>query len=53
MSFELFYAVFSAPLLMLSAGVLAVAMHRLQDRRDRRLDDEQGWPRPKSESGQR
>ena len=45
MSFELFYAVIGAPLLMLLGGLATVGITKLLERRERRLYDTDGRPR--------
>ena len=45
MSWQLVYAVFGAPLLMLLAGLAAVWIHSAIERRDRRLYDDRGYLR--------
>ena len=42
MSFELFYAVIGAPLLMLHGGLATVGITRLLERREQRLYDGDG-----------
>ena len=53
MSFELFYAVIGAPLLMLFGGLATVAITELLERRERRLYDSQGWPRAQGDGSRR
>jgi hypothetical protein len=45
MSFELFYAVIGAPLLMLLGGLATVGITKLLERRERRLYRKDGRPR--------
>ena len=48
MTWEIFYAVLGAPLLMLLAGLSMVVVHQILERRERRLYDERGYPRIQS-----
>ena len=45
MTWQFAYAAFGAPLLIATFGLAMFAAHRALDRRDRRLYDDQGYPR--------
>ena len=53
MSFELFYAIIGAPLLMLLGGLATVGITKLLERRERRLYDDHGYPRAQGGEGHR
>lgn len=53
MTWELAYAAFGAPVVMVLAGFMLLLVHRAIERRDHRLYDDRGYPRVQGGPGRR